>query len=66
MIIQDIPKEHTAAIIRGQDDVVYSGKIKDTTAKWDNLPFSGLSGLFQFALYAIDGKWYRTTWVEIA
>ena len=63
--IKDIPSEHTAAIIKGQDEVVYSGKIKDATKEWDNMVFSGIHGIFQFACFAIDGTWYRTSWMQL-
>jgi len=61
--MENIPAEHTAAILK-DNEVIYSGMVKDSKVKWDNLPFEGIHGIFQYALKAIDNKWYRYTWMQ--
>ena len=61
--LNTIPVEHTAAIVEGST-VYYSGKIQDTKVKWDNLPFDATHGIYQYILKAINGKWYRYTWMQ--
>ena len=61
---ETIPQEHTAAIFRSDGTVYASGNMQETTDKWKSLPFEAAHDIYTYALLAIDGKWYRTSWQQ--
>ena len=62
--VKEIPKEHTTAILRSDGSVYDSGSLDEMKHKWNSLPFDAISDIFTFAVHAIDGKWYRTSWQQ--
>ncbi|KKN23690.1 hypothetical protein LCGC14_0902490 [marine sediment metagenome] len=64
--LEAVPKEHTTAIISEGGGVYSSGTLNEMKAKWDVLPFDAPAGLYTFAVNAIDGKWYRTSWQQFS
>ena len=62
-LLGTIPSDHTVAIIKGEE-IYYSGMMKDSKAKWESLPFDTGHGIYQYIMKAINGKWYRHTWMQ--
>ena len=61
---QTIPQGHTAAIFKSDGSVYASGNMKEMNGKWQELPFKAENDIYVHALLAIDGKWYRTSWMQ--
>ena len=64
---QAIPEGHTAAIFRSDGTVYASGNMKEMRGQWECLPFilaGGMTDMYTYALLAVDGKWYRASWMQ--
>ena len=52
------------AEIRESDHIIYSGSLATIKYQWDNLALSNKHGIFALIALAIDGKWYRLSWMQ--